>query len=130
MISPVKAALRASHDATRAIRGEAIWYMRGDDIRIRVAQATRGSTAWDRSAPFNGVRVGDRSTDWLIEASLLRTRSVGSLYFNAPLIPERGDVIQSAEGTFRVMPFGEGSQLWQWHGRDRTVYRIHTKERD
>ena len=85
--------------------------------------AVRGSTAWDRTAPFNGVRIGDRSTDWLIKQADLVDSGA------AEIQPQRGDEISVDGVTFRVMPYGPDNQLWMYHDRDRKYLRVHTKER-
>ena len=118
--SAIRAAANAARLASRAVRGETVAYTRGAET-VAVT-ATRGATGWDREAPYGGVRTGDRSTDWLIVAADL---VVGG----NTITPERGDTIAVDGITFRVMPFGEGNQLWAYHDRDRTILRIHTKER-
>jgi len=124
MVSPVTAAMQATHAATRLVRGEAVTYNNGTE-NVSIDWAVRGFTSWDRTAPFNGVRVADRSTDWLIAAADL-VNAAGSL-----IEPARTHEITDADGrVFRVMPFGQDKQLWQWHDRARTTYRIHTKERE
>ena len=85
--------------------------------------AVRGSTGWDRSAPYGGVRIGDRSTDWIIEAADLVDSNGDEIK------PQRQDEIAVGGVTFRVMPYGPDSQLWMFHDRDRRYIRIHTKER-
>jgi cation transport regulator ChaC len=45
------------------------------------------------------------------------------------LEPQRGDEIICNGVTYRVAPSGDDQQLWMYHDRDRTVYRIHCKER-
>ncbi len=108
----------------RRVNGEPVTFIRGD-LTIDIPLATRGSTNWNQQAPFNGVRIGDRSTDWIIPILLLVDLE------GTQLVPERGDVFVSDSGAFRVMPFGPDSQLWQYHDREsRSVYRIHTKERN
>lgn len=116
------AAVEAAMAVSRSVRGESVAYTRGGTT-IAVDRAVRGTTDWDRTAPFSGVRLGDRSTDWLILASSLVS---GGTQFE----PTRGDEIVANGVTFRVMPFGPEKQLWSWHDRGRTTYRIHTKERD
>lgn len=124
MVSPVSAAMQATHAATRRVRGEAVTYNNGTED-VSIESAVRGFTSWDRTAPFNGVRVGDRSTDWLIAAADL-VNSEGTA-----IEPARTHTITDENGVvFRVMPFGQDKQLWQWHDRARTTYRIHTKERE
>ena len=83
----------------------------------------RGSTGWDRSAPYGGVRIGDRSTDWIIEAADLVDSNGDEIK------PQRQDEIAVGGVTFRVMPYGPDNQLWMFHDRDRKYIRIHTKER-
>ena len=122
MVTPIQAAQRAGLAAAAAIAGEAITYSRGA-LSISIAQAIRGQTSWDATAPFNGVRVGDKSTDFCILAALVVNGS------GVVLEPARGDTITVDGRSFRVMPFGPDAQLWQWHDVGRTVYRIHTKER-
>jgi hypothetical protein len=108
----------------RRVTGEPVTFVRGD-LTIDIPLATRGATNWNQNAPFNGVRIGDRSTDWIFPILLLVDLE------RTQLVPERGDVIVSDSGTFRVMPFGPDSQLWQYHDREsRQMYRIHTKERN
>lgn len=123
MVSPFSTAIQAALAAARTVRGETVTYVT-DSESIEISGAIRGSTAWDRSAPFNGVRVGDRSTDWLIPAADLVDSNGDQIE------PARTHVIQTEQGNFRVMPFGTDKQLWQWHDRERSVYRIHTKERE
>lgn len=120
MVSPVAAAAMAARSASRAIRGEVVAYTRGA-ATVSIT-AIRGVTSWDREAPYNGVRVGDRSTDWIIEAATLRLNG-------AAITPQRGDEIEVNGLAFRVAPFGPDNQLWQYHDRERTVFRVHTKER-
>jgi len=118
-----KAQTAASTMALR-VTGEPVTFVRGD-LTIDIPLATRSSTNWGQNAPFNGVRIGDRSTDWIIPILLLVDLE------GIQLVPERGDVIVSDSGAFRVMPFGPDSQLWMYHDREsRQIYRIHTKERN
>ena len=118
--SPIKAAATAARIASRAIRGETVAYTRGANT-IAIT-AVRGATAWDREAPYGGVRTGERSTDWIVAAADL-------VIGGSAITPARGDEIEADGVTFRVMPFGTESQLWAYHDRDRTCIRIHTKER-
>lgn len=116
--------MQATNAATRRVRGETIAYNNGSES-VSIDDAVRGVTSWDRTAPFNGVRVGDKSTDWLITAASLVTAA------GAAIEPARTHEITDEDGrVFRVMPFGQDKQLWQWHDRARTTYRIHTKERE
>lgn len=118
--SAIKAAANAARLASRAVRGETVAYTRG--ASTVAVTAIRGATGWDREAPYGGVRTGDRSTDWIIAAADL-------VIGGSAITPERGDTIEVDGITFRVMPFGADNQLWAYHDRDRTVLRIHTKER-
>ena len=128
MSSPVAAAAAAAREASRRVRGETVTYTRG--AYSVTLLAVRGSTAWDRTAPFNGVRVGDRSTDWLIKQAEFRTKLSPLVDSGAAEIqPQRGDEISVDGVTFRVMPYGPDNQLWMYHDRDRKYLRVHTKER-
>jgi len=69
------------------------------------------------------VRVGDRSTDWIVLAADLTISGT-------VVTPQRGDTVTVDDITYRVMPFGASSQLWQYHDPERRYLRIHTKERD
>ncbi len=107
----------------RRVSGEAVTFVRGD-LTIDIEKATRGSTVWDRESVFPAHRIGSKSTDWLIEKSLLLDEDGNQLE------PAKFDVIIAEAGSFEVLPFGQTKQLWQWHDREgRTIYRIHTKER-
>ncbi len=119
-MNAVQAATAAAAKATRMVRGETVVYSRGA-VSI-ICTAIRGTTSWDRTAPYAGVRVGDRSTDWIIEVAALVS---GSTQYT----PQRGDEIEVDGVVFRVMPYGPDNQLWQYHDRERTIFRIHTKER-
>jgi hypothetical protein len=123
MSTAVQRATSAAQAATRRLRGEAVTYRHGV-ITIGISNAVRGSTNWDRNAVHPNVRIGDRSTDWLIESAQL-------VHAGTPLEPQRDATITTADGTvYRVLPMGGDRQLWQWHDRDaQTTYRIHTKER-
>jgi hypothetical protein len=121
MVSPIAAASAAARAASQSVRGESVTYTRG--AYSLTLTAVRGSTAWDRSAPFNGVRVGDRSTDWILEAADLVDSNGDQIK------PARQDEITVDGVTFRVMPYGPDNQLWMYHDRDRTYIRVHTKER-
>jgi hypothetical protein len=121
MVSPIAAASAAARAASQSVRGESVTYTRG--AYSLTLTAVRGSTAWDRSAPFNGVRVGDRSTDWILEAADLVDSNGDQIK------PARQDEITVDGVTFRVMPYGPDNQLWMFHDRDRKYIRIHTKER-
>ena len=121
MPSPIATAAAAAREASRRVRGETVTYTRGAYSVSLLA--VRGSTAWDRTAPFNGVRVGDRSTDWLIKQADLVDSGA------AEIQPQRGDEISVGGVTFRVMPYGPDNQLWMYHDRDRKYLRVHTKER-
>lgn len=110
-------------EAVRGVAGEPVTYKRGA-LELSLTSAVRGSTDWDNNAVNPGVRVSDRSTDWMIAAADLVNGST-------QLEPQRGDEIIANGVTFRVMPFSNDAPLWRWHDRDaRTTYRIHTKERD
>jgi len=121
--SAVQRATSAAQAATRRLRGQPVTYTDGD-ISIEITLAVRASTNWDRNAAHPNVRIGDRSTDWLIDAAEL-------VDGDTQLEPVRDATITTADGTvYRVLPMGADRQLWQWHDRDaRTTYRIHTKER-
>ena len=43
--------------------------------------------------------------------------------------PTRNDEIDVDGVTYKVCPNGDSQQLWQYHDRDRTIFRIHCKER-
>jgi len=119
-MNPIQAASQAARAAARQIRGESATYSRGaSSLAVTV---TRGLTSWDAMSPYSGVRVGDRSVDFLIPANQLVLSGV-------QWYPERGDEIDLGGVTYRVMPAGEQDQIWLYHDRDRTVFRIHTKER-
>jgi len=119
-MNPVQAAMAAAAKAVRQVRGETVTYSRGA-VSVFVT-AVRGFTAWEKTAPYQGVRVGDRSTDWIIDAASL-------VVSGTQWTPQRGDEIEVDGVTFRVMPYGPDNQFWQYHDRERTVFRIHTKER-
>ncbi len=119
-MNPIAAASAAARAAKRQIRGEAVIYTRGA-VSLFVT-AVRGETLWETSDAYDGIQVGDRSTDWLIEVSALV--SSGTQW-----TPTRGDEITVDGITFRPMPFGQSTQVWQYHDRQRTVFRVHCKER-
>lgn len=121
MTSPIAAAAAAARAASQSVRGESVTYTRG--AYSLTLTAVRGSTGWDRSAPYGGVRIGDRSTDWIVEAADLVDSNGGEIK------PQRQDEIAVGGVTFRVMPYGPDNQLWMYHDRDRRYIRIHTKER-
>jgi hypothetical protein len=121
MISPIAAAAAAARAASQSVRGESVTYTRG--AYSLTLTAVRGSTGWDRSAPYGGIRIGDRSTDWIVEAADLVDSNGGEIK------PQRQDEIAVGGVTFRVMPYGPDNQLWMYHDRDRRYIRIHTKER-
>jgi len=121
MTSPIAAAAAAARAASQSVRGESVTFSRG--AYSLTMTAVRGSTGWDRSAPYGGVRIGDRSTDWIIEAADLVDSNGDEIK------PQRQDEIAVGGVTFRVMPYGPDNQLWMFHDRDRKYIRIHTKER-
>lgn len=121
MTSPIAAAAAAARAASQSVRGESVTYTRG--AYSLTLTAVRGSTGWDRSAPYGGVRIGDRSTDWIVEAADLVDSSGDEIK------PQRQDEIAVGGVTYRVMPYGPDNQLWMYHDRDRRYIRIHTKER-
>jgi hypothetical protein len=121
MVSPIAAASAAARAASQSVRGESVTFTRG--AYSLTLTAVRGSTGWDRSAPYGGVRIGDRSTDWIIEAADLVDSNGDEIK------PQRQDEIAVGGVTFRVMPYGPDNQLWMFHDRDRRYIRIHTKER-
>ena len=121
MTSPIAAAAAAARAASQSVRGESVTFTRG--AYSLTLTAVRGSTGWDRSAPYGGVRIGDRSTDWIVEAADLVDSN------GAEIKPQRQDEIAVGGVTFRVMPYGPDNQLWMFHDRDRKYIRIHTKER-
>jgi hypothetical protein len=121
MTSPIAAAAAAARAASQSVRGESVTYTRG--AYSLTLTAVRGSTGWDRSAPYGGVRIGDRSTDWIVEAADLVDSNGDEIK------PQRQDEIAVGGVTFRVMPYGPDNQLWMFHDRDRRYIRIHTKER-
>ena len=121
MTSPIAAAAAAARAASQSVRGESVAYTRG--AYSLTLTAVRGSTGWDRSAPYGGVRIGDRSTDWIVEAADLVDSNGDEIK------PQRQDEITVGGVTFRVMPYGPDNQLWMYHDRDRRYIRIHTKER-
>ena len=121
MTSPIAAAAAAARAASQSVRGESVTYTRG--AYSLTLTAVRGSTGWDRSAPYGGVRIGDRSTDWIVEAADLVDSNGGEIK------PQRQDEIAVGGVTYRVMPYGPDNQLWMYHDRDRRYVRIHTKER-
>ena len=119
-MNPIQAATAAARAAARQVRGESGTYSRGaSSLAVTVV---KGSTSWDTSSPYAGVRVGDRSVDFLIPANQLVLSGV-------QWEPERNDEIDVAGVTYRVCPNGDSQQMWTYHDRDRTIYRIHTKER-
>lgn len=121
MTSPIAAAAAAARAASQSVRGESVTFTRG--AYSLTLTAVRGSTGWDRSAPYGGVRIGDRSTDWIIEAADLVDSNGDEIK------PQRQDEIAVGNVTFRVMPYGPDNQLWMYHDRDRKYIRVHTKER-
>jgi hypothetical protein len=121
MTSPIAAAAAAARAASQSVRGESVTFSRG--AYSLTLTAVRGSTGWDRSAPYGGIRIGDRSTDWIIEAADLVDSNGDEIK------PQRQDEIAVGGVTFRVMPYGPDNQLWMYHDRDRRYIRIHTKER-
>ena len=121
MTSPIAAAAAAARAASQSVRGESVTFTRG--AYSLTLTAVRGSTGWDRSAPYGGVRIGDRSTDWIVEAADLVDSNGDEIK------PQRQDEIAVGGVTFRVMPYGPDNQLWMFHDRDRRYIRIHTKER-
>ena len=121
MTSPIAAAAAAARAASQSVRGESVTFTRG--AYSLTLTAVRGSTGWDRSAPYGGIRIGDRSTDWIIEAADLVDSNGDEIK------PQRQDEIAVGGVTFRVMPYGPDNQLWMFHDRDRKYIRIHTKER-
>lgn len=124
-LTAVDRAVSAASHATRRIRGQEVLYRRGTTLELVVTHAVMGAKNWATEALYTGVRVGDKPTDWLIQASALVTGE------GEQVIPRRGDEIETTDGmVFRVMPFGPDDQLWEWHDRGRTTLRIHTAERD
>ena len=121
MVSPVNAAMQATHAATRRVRGETVTYARG--ATTVAVTATRGSSRWTSEAVEGSVNVDERSDDWLILATDLTEAGITGG-------PTRGDTITDENETvFRVMPSGSTEQVWRWHDRGRTVYRVFSKER-
>lgn len=121
MVSPVNAAMQATHAATRRVRGESVTYTRG--ATTATVTATRGSSRWASEPVEGSVNVEERSEDWLIVATDLTEAGITGG-------PTRGDTITDENGTvFRAMPPGDTEQVWRWHDRGRTVYRVFSKER-
>lgn len=105
-------AQRAAH-MTRTVT-----YRRGE-LSVEVA-ATLGQTVFrlDRT-PAASVRLVTR--DYIISAGIL-------ILDGQTVLPERGDRIEESDGQVcEVLPPG-GEPEWRWHDRERTVFRIHTKE--
>ena len=121
MVSPIAAVSAAARAASQSVRGESVTFSRG--AYSLTLTAVRGSTGWDRSAPYGGIRIGDRSTDWILKAADLVDSNGDEIK------PQRQDEIAVGGVTFRVMPYGPDNQLWMFHDRDRKYIRIHTKER-
>ena len=112
-------------DSVRALAGETVTYNQdGEDVVI--SGAIRGSTNQDAESKFPASRIADRSVDWVIESSQLKTSG------DVTIVPSRGDTITDSTGRiYRVMPFSSGSDLWKWVGRgSQTHRRIFTKERN
>ena len=121
MVSPVNAAMQATHAATRRVRGESVTYTRG--ATTVTITATRGSSRWTSETVEGSVNVDERSEDWLIIATDLTEAGITGG-------PTRGDTITDENETvFRAMPPGSAEQVWRWHDRAKTVYRIFSKER-
>lgn len=123
-MSIVSDAVSASLAVQSDLHGETITYARSSaGISIEISGAMQGDTNWDANNPQPGLKIGERSVDWLIEYSQLVSGS--------QLTPERGDTITTADGrTFRCLPFGSQDLLYRWVDRGgRTWVRIHTKER-
>lgn len=122
-MTPAQRAAAAAVAATRRLRGVPVTFDRGD-ISLEISKAVKGETIWERREAGEGIRLGDRSTDWIIPASDLIAGGV-------QLTPTRDDTFTTADGTvFRVMPYGPDRLCWRWHDRDgQTTYRIHTRER-
>ena len=113
--------MQATHAATRCVRGESVTYTRGA-MTVTVT-ATRGISRWDSEAVEGSVNIDERSEDWLIIAT---DRAEAGITGG----PTRGDTITDENETiFRVMPPSSAEQVWRWHDRGRTVYRIFSKER-
>jgi hypothetical protein len=121
VVTAIQAAQRAAQAASFQVRGEAATFARG--ANSCELTAVRGQSTWERSETYQAVRVGDRSTDWIVLAADL-------IISGTVVTPQRGDTITVDDVTFRVMPFGPSSQLWQYHDPERRYVRIHTKERD
>lgn len=114
--------MQATHAATRSVRGESVTYTRG--ATTVTVTATRGSSRWTSEAVEGSVNVDERSEDWLILAADLTDGEITGG-------PTRGDTITDENGTvFRVMPPGSTEQVWRFHDRGQTVYRIFSKERN
>ena len=122
MVSPVSAAVKAAHNASRRIRGESVTYTQG--ATSVTLQAVRGSTIWQAESIETGAVQTERSVDWLFSYTALVTSA------GAAITPARGDTITDASGTIhRVMPFGDADQSWRWHNRDKDTLRVFSKER-
>jgi hypothetical protein len=55
--------------------------------------------------------------DWIGPASLFE--SLGE--------PKRGDVIEYGTERFTVLPPADGVPCWEWYGKERIAYRIHSE---
>ena len=103
--------------------GETITYTRGATV-LTITGAIQGHTDWEADTPQPGLKVGERSADWLINFENI----VGAVI---NLTPEKGDEIQTEDGRrFRCLPFGPQSLLYRRVNRSGGKWlRIHTKER-
>jgi len=108
-----------------SLSGESITYDQDGEV-VAITGAVRGSTNQEAESKFPGSRIADRSVDWIIEASQLKTAG------DVTIVPARGDTITDGAGkVYRVMPFSSGSDLWKWVDREgKTRRRIFTKERN
>jgi len=109
--------------AAAEVAGEAVTYARGV-TSIAITGAIQGDTNWDADNPQPGLKIGERSADWLIAFSQIKDGAT-------QLTPAKGDTITTSDGrVFRCLPFGKQHLLFQWVDRHgRTWVRIHTKER-
>lgn len=123
-MSLVSDGISALLSLTAEAAGEAVTYARGA-TSIAITGAVQGDTNWDADNPQPGIKIGERSVDWIIESAQVVDSS------GTQLTPEAGDTITTADGrVFRCLPFGPQNQIYRWLDRNgRSRFRIHTKER-
>lgn len=120
----ISISLRMQRKVAGATGIEFVW---PDGHTVELSFAKQGGTVWNADGPFEFSRVGDKSIDWLVDATEL-IDDVGK--FKQPerdcqirLLDEAGDI-----HVFRCLTKTDAGQYWQPVDREgQSEIRIFTK---